>query len=65
MEGKEEQKEHYDQCIIGFSEIEGRVIYSLDKLIEKKMRDEQCSRDDAYEWFLYNVNDAYPYPILI
>ena len=44
----------YDHSIVGFTE-DGKVIYSLEKMIEEYMEDEECSREEAIEWIEYNT----------
>lgn len=50
----------FDDCIIGVAEIfgdEGRITYSVKKIIQKLMQD--MSQDDAYEYYYYNMVGGY------
>ena len=45
----------FDKAIIGFDESSERVIYSVKKIINVLMKDEQMSYEDAFEWYSYNM----------
>jgi hypothetical protein len=50
----------YDDAIVGVAERAGEmcVLYSAEKILEKLMADEM-SRDDAVDFFYFNINSAY------
>jgi hypothetical protein len=48
----------YDDAAIGVS-TDGRLVYSVEKMIEILMRDGDMSVDDATEWLEYNTFNAY------
>lgn len=50
----------YDGAIIGTT-LDGRVIYSFNKMIEELMEDEGWSELEAIEWIEYNTLRALPY----
>jgi hypothetical protein len=50
----------YDNSIIGVS-IDGRVIYSFDKMVEELIQDNGWTPVDAVEWIEYNTIRALPY----
>jgi hypothetical protein len=47
----------FDEAIIGIDESTMRLIYSVSRCIEILMRD--MSKDDAIEYFEFNVSDSY------
>ena len=52
----------YDDCILGTAEMFGRptlIAYDKDKVINKLIRKEGVSHEEAYEWFEYNMLGAY------
>ena len=68
-----EPREHYDSCIIGVCEKTGRVIYSVDKIIDiliqnsmldlAKFKSDEFMMDDivleAEEFYYYNIVGAH------
>ena len=48
----------YDGAVMGIS-TDGRLVYSVEKMIEILMRDGDMSVDDATEWLEYNTFNAY------
>lgn len=50
----------YDGSIVGVT-IDGRVVYSYDKMVEELMEDEQCSYEEAADWIDYNTIRSLPY----
>jgi hypothetical protein len=48
----------FDGCIIGQDRATGRLIYSVDKIIEKLMS-EGLSYEDAVDHFGFNIGCAY------
>lgn len=48
----------FDDCVIGFEETSGRLIYSTIECIRTLQR-EGMSEEDALEHFYYNVQGAY------
>jgi hypothetical protein len=48
----------YDSAVMGIS-TNGRLVYSVEKMIEILMRDGDMSVDDATEWLEYNTFNAY------
>ena len=58
----------FDLGIIGYNEEEGRLIYSIAKLITALMNHYELSHMDAVEWLEYNtlgVGGIKKYPIFI
>jgi hypothetical protein len=56
--GIDGSSEGYDEASIGVS-TDGRLVYSVEKMIEILMRDGDMSVDDATEWLEYNTFNAY------
>lgn len=50
----------YDNSIIGVT-LDGRVIYSYERMVNEFMEDEQCSMEDAIDWINYNTLRSLPY----
>jgi hypothetical protein len=48
----------YDEAAIGVS-TDGRLVYSVEKMIEITVRDGDMSEVDATEWLEYNTFNAY------
>jgi hypothetical protein len=48
----------YDGAVMGIS-TDGRLVYSVETMIEILMRDGDMSVDDATEWLEYNTFNAY------
>lgn len=48
----------FDDCVIGFEETSGRLIYSTIECI-RTLQGEGMSEEDALEHFYYNVQGAY------
>jgi hypothetical protein len=48
----------YDDAIIGVS-TDGRLVYSVEKMIDITVRDSEMNIDDATEWLEYNTFNAY------
>jgi hypothetical protein len=52
----------YDDCILGIAERAGKLpvlAYSTDKIIDKLVQDDGMTREEAEEWFSYNIVDAW------
>ena len=56
-----EPRSTFDQCIIGLVERINltSICYSTTKIIEALMEDSEMSSDDAWEYYEYNIQDAY------
>ena len=50
----------FNKSIIGIS-VDGRIIYSLEKMVEEFCEDEECDELEALEWLDYNTMRALPY----
>ena len=50
----------FDKSVIGIS-VDGRIIYSLEKMVEEFCEDEECDELEAFEWLDYNTMRALPY----
>lgn len=50
----------YDNSIIGTT-IDGGIIYSLERMVEEYMSDEDCTEEEALDWIHYNTIRAIPY----
>ncbi len=50
----------YDNSIIGTT-IDGGVIYSLERMVEEYMSDNDCTEEEALDWIDYNTVRAIPY----
>lgn len=50
----------YDNSIIGTT-LDGGIIYSLERMVEEYMVDNECSEEDALDWIHYNTIRAIPY----
>ena len=50
----------YDNSIIGVT-LDGRVIYSYERMINEYMEDNCCSEEDAIDWIDYNTIRSLPY----
>jgi hypothetical protein len=46
--------ESYDNSIIGVS-LNGEVIYSVERMIDEYMVDNECSYEEAWDWISYNT----------
>jgi hypothetical protein len=52
----------YDDCILGTAELFGKptlIAYDKDKVINKLIRKEGMTHDEAYEWFEHNMVGSY------
>lgn len=50
----------FDDAVIGVTEgSPHRAVYSIDKMIEIMMEDEECDYDDALDYLCYNTFSAY------
>jgi len=52
----------YDDCILGVALQFGKpscIAYDKDKVIQKLMRGEGMSAEDAHDWFDYNMLGSY------
>lgn len=52
----------YDDCVIGLATTfgnDGSVAYSVDKIINKLIEQDNMSSDEAYEFFDFNMAGAY------
>lgn len=49
----------FDDAIIGIDSKNGRVIYSVEKMAEILMRDDEINEDEAFEYLDYNVLNAW------
>jgi hypothetical protein len=47
----------FDQAILGIEEDSNRLIYSVSKCLEKL--EEEMSKEEALEYFYFNVSGAY------
>ena len=56
-----EPRSTFNQCIIGLVERINltSICYSTTKIIEALMEDSEMSSDDAWEYYEYNIQDAY------
>ena len=50
----------YDNSIIGVT-FDGAAIYSFERMIEEYMEDNECTEEEAMDWFFYNTVRALPY----
>jgi hypothetical protein len=50
----------YDNSIIGIT-VDGRAIYSFERMVQEYMNDNGCDEIDAIEWVEYNTIRALPY----
>lgn len=50
----------YDNSIIGLT-LDGRVIYSYERMIAELMVEENMSYEESAEWICYNTIRALPY----
>ena len=50
----------YDNSIIGVT-LDGRAIYSFEKMVEELIEDNGWSYDESVEWVEYNTIRAIPY----
>jgi hypothetical protein len=48
----------YDEAVMGIS-TDGRLVYSVEKMIEILLRDGDMNELDAIEWLEYNTFNAY------
>jgi hypothetical protein len=48
----------YDEAVMGIS-TDGRLVYSVEKMIEILIRDGEMNKVDATEWLEYNTFNAY------
>jgi hypothetical protein len=48
----------YDEAVIGIS-TDGRLVYSVEKMIEVTVRDGDMNRLQAIEWLEYNTFNTY------
>ena len=48
----------YDEAVMGIS-TDGRLVYSVEKMIEILIRDGDMNKVDAIEWLEYNTFNAY------
>jgi len=48
----------YDDAVMGIS-TDGRLVYSVEKMIEILLRDSDMNKVDATEWLEYNTFNAY------
>ena len=48
----------YDNAVIGIS-TDGRLVYSVEKMIDITVRDSEMNVDDATEWLEYNTFNVY------
>jgi hypothetical protein len=48
----------YDEAVMGIS-TDGRLVYSVEKMIEILLRDGGMNKVDAIEWLEYNTFNAY------
>jgi len=52
----------YDDCIVGIGYRCGSkavLVYDIDMVVEKIMKRDGCSYDDALDFFEYNIGGAY------
>ena len=53
----------FDECIIGITQIYGKdtpvVVYDAMEMIEVLINERDMSRDEAVEYFEYNISSAY------
>lgn len=53
----------FDECIIGIAQIWGKdmpvVVYDIGEIIEVLIEEHDMSRDEAVEYFEYNISGAY------
>lgn len=49
----------FHEAIIGFDELGGRVIYSIEKVLDILMDEQGMNFDEAWEYFEYNMRGAY------
>jgi hypothetical protein len=50
--------DEYDEAVMGIS-TDGRLVYSVEKMIEILIRDSDMNKVDAIEWLEYNTFNAY------
>jgi hypothetical protein len=48
----------YDEAVMGIS-TDGKLVYSVEKMIEILIRDSDMNKVDAIEWLEYNTFNAY------
>jgi len=48
----------YDDAVMGIS-TDGRLVYSVEKMIEILLRDGDMNEEEAIEWLEYNTFNAY------
>jgi hypothetical protein len=48
----------YDDAVMGIS-TDGKLVYSVEKMIEILIRDSDMNKVDAIEWLEYNTFNAY------
>jgi hypothetical protein len=56
--GIDGSSEGYDEAVMGIS-TDGRLVYSVEKMIEILIRDGEMNELDATEWLEYNTFNAY------
>ena len=56
--GIDGSSEGYDEAVMGIS-TDGRLVYSVEKMIEITVRDSDMTEVDAIEWLEYNTFNAY------
>jgi hypothetical protein len=49
----------FNNAIIGLDVIERRIIYSVTKVLDILIKEHNLSSEDAYEYFEYNIFNAY------
>lgn len=52
----------FDDCIIGLTEEFGnniRILYSIEKIIDKLMLDSEMTEEDAWEYYSFNIVGGY------
>ena len=55
------QSPDYDDAIIGYDAIDGRVVYNFDKMVEYLMESDGIDEDDAIEFINYNTIGTIPH----
>lgn len=51
--------EYFDNCVIGLSEPDNRVVYSVRKIIDLLIDKDGMGEEEAWEYFHYNIAGAH------